>query len=177
MTYSATKVTRCNNGKVKISYGKCTGRTLIRRLGKCSQCGNKATNGIRCRKHAITEMLRKNSRKKRGDYTLALKGKELKEMAEKLEEKLSFQNFRCYYTGLKIDLGANASLDHIYPVSTHPDKIADIDNLVWVDKRINYLKSSMEPKEFYEFMINLKQGILFLENNVDFKEKGMIDNG
>lgn len=169
MTYAATKIKRCNNGKVKNSYGVCTGRTLERRQGKCSQCGKGATHGIRCRTHLLIELLRKNSKQKKGDYTMALKGKELKEMAEKLEKKLVNQKFKCFYTGLPIDLGKNASLDHIFPVSSNPEKVSDIDNLVWVDKRINYLKSSMQPKEFYNFMMSLKIGIQHLEENEEFK--------
>lgn len=169
MTYNATKLKRWNSGKVKNTYGKNTNRTLLRRRCKCSQCGNLAVYGIRCLKHALREQVRKATSLK-GNYKMALKGQELIILSEKLENKLQEQNKKCYYTGLPIDLGKNASLDHIFPSSTHPEKRADIENLVWVDKRINYLKSSMQPKMFYEFMLSLKEGIIYLENNKEFLE-------
>ena len=58
----------------------------------------------------------------------------------------------CHYTGIPIEIGATASLDHKLPVSrVHifgPDKIFHPENLVWCHKSVNILKGDKTASEF-----------------------------
>jgi hypothetical protein len=62
----------------------------------------------------------------------------------------------CYYSGLPIEIGSTAGLDHMLPVSRAaafgPAKVYHPDNLAWVDKRINRLKGDMTADEFYVWL-------------------------
>lgn len=59
------------------------------------------------------------------------------------------QRGRCFYTGIPLVPGINASLDHQIPRSKGGTN--DISNLKWVDLKINVLKSTMTHKEFIKF--------------------------
>jgi hypothetical protein len=60
------------------------------------------------------------------------------------------QNGICYYSGIKLIIGKNASLDHKIPKSKHgiEDGVYDAGNLVWCDKMVNIMKNSMTDDEF-----------------------------
>jgi hypothetical protein len=64
----------------------------------------------------------------------------------------------CYYSGLPIEIGSTAGLDHMLPVSRAavfgPSKVFHPDNLVWTDRRINMLKSDMTADEFHFWLRN-----------------------
>jgi 5-methylcytosine-specific restriction endonuclease McrA len=59
---------------------------------------------------------------------------------------------RCSYSGLSIEMGSTASLDHQLPVSRAaafgPSKVYHPDNLVWCHKDINVLKGDRTADEF-----------------------------
>jgi 5-methylcytosine-specific restriction endonuclease McrA len=59
---------------------------------------------------------------------------------------------KCFYTGLPIELGSTAGLDHKLPVSRAatlgPDRVFHPDNLVWCHKSVNMLKGDMTADEF-----------------------------
>lgn len=63
-----------------------------------------------------------------------------------LKEKLEAQNFKCAYTGEAIVPGINASIDHIVPASRGGSDGPE--NLQWVSKVINLMKTSMTHDEF-----------------------------
>jgi hypothetical protein len=68
---------------------------------------------------------------------------------------------QCFYTGLPIEIGSTAGIDHMLPVSRAkvfgPQKVFHPDNLVWADKRINILKGDMTPGEFYAWLGGIAQ--------------------
>ena len=59
---------------------------------------------------------------------------------KRLLGKLSNQNFKCFYTGVPLVPGLNASLDHIEPHSKSGNN--EFSNLVWADRTFNMIKSS-----------------------------------
>jgi len=63
--------------------------------------------------------------------------------------KLEAQGFRCYYTGVELVPGTNASLDHRIPRSQGGDPL-DPDNCVWCDRLINAFKNDLTEAEFVE---------------------------
>jgi 5-methylcytosine-specific restriction endonuclease McrA len=58
------------------------------------------------------------------------------------------QNFTCPYTGDKLVLGVNASIDHIKPKKRFPELASDINNIEWVSFRVNYHKYDCTKEEF-----------------------------
>ena len=63
-----------------------------------------------------------------------------------IKELLQKQNYTCSYTGKKLIIGENASLDHIVPKSKGGDN--SINNLQWIDLQINVMKNNMSHQEF-----------------------------
>lgn len=63
-----------------------------------------------------------------------------------LLDLLEKQQFRCAYTGESLVLGVNASIDHIIPVCAGGKD--SIDNLQFVTRRINSMKSDCSHDEF-----------------------------
>ena len=61
---------------------------------------------------------------------------------------LERQNWTCPYTGDKIILGVNDSVDHILPISKYPESKYDIDNIQWTTRVINIMKSNLLDCEF-----------------------------
>lgn len=63
---------------------------------------------------------------------------------------------RCFYSGLPIEIGSTAGLDHMFPVSRAasfgPSKVFHPDNLVWTAKGINRLKGDMTADEFHVWL-------------------------
>lgn len=58
------------------------------------------------------------------------------------------QGYACFYTGVPIKVGADATIDHILPASRFPSRVADIGNLCWVSQEVNRMKSDMTMDEF-----------------------------
>jgi hypothetical protein len=67
-----------------------------------------------------------------------------------LLHKLQKQDFKCAYTGDYLILGINDSLDHIFPKKKFPEKAKSLDNIQWVTRDINRMKSSFEETLFIE---------------------------
>lgn len=65
-----------------------------------------------------------------------------------LFQKFLNQHKQCFYSGVELQLGVNASLDHAHCQSRHKHWKSDIDNLVWTTKYINSAKTNMEFDEF-----------------------------
>lgn len=70
-------------------------------------------------------------------------------MATALLQKLDDAKRACPYTGLSIEIGTGASLDHIVPRSKGGTN--DLVNLEWVHVKVNMAKSNMSREEFIEF--------------------------
>ena len=65
-----------------------------------------------------------------------------------LLDKLEAQQWQCVYSGDKITLGLNDSMDHIIPKSIRPDLIKDPSNIQWVTRIINKIKHNLTHDEF-----------------------------
>jgi len=63
-----------------------------------------------------------------------------------IKNLLEKQNYKCAYTGKKLIIGENASIDHIIPRSKGGSN--EIQNLQWVDKDINEMKNDFTHEEF-----------------------------
>lgn len=67
---------------------------------------------------------------------------------EKLDELFLKQNGKCAISGLPIQIGVNASIDHIKPLSKHPETLNQLSNLQWINSDINRMKLDMEFDQF-----------------------------
>lgn len=141
--------------------------------GICRYCSKPRVTNTQCFWHYIKRFAYAATvyRKEvsRNNYTMALKGEALNTLTNQLIDKLEASNWRCYYTGIKLEIG-NLSLDHVLNSADNPELLTDINNLQWTTKEINNLKNSHSPKDFYNFMMQLKEGIAYLEQNEDFKK-------
>ena len=102
--------------------------------GGCKECGKEKINNNFCEKHYLMNM----SNKCLGTTKRYL---ELKDLFDK-------QNEMCYYTGEKLKLGINSSIDHKIPISKERNN--NIENLVWCNLRINIMKNNFTDIEFIE---------------------------
>lgn len=103
-------------------------------VGQCAVCSSDALSSSRyCKRHFLENSLRKY-RVPTEDY-------------DKFWIKLEMQGFRCYYTGVEIIPGVNASIDHKIPVS-RGGSLDDINNCVWCDRNINAFKNDTTDSEF-----------------------------
>lgn len=71
-------------------------------------------------------------------------------MAEQIRELYFLQDGKCYITGEKLILGENAGLGHLLPQKKRPDLKNDINNVRWVDKKINEMKRDLTTTEFID---------------------------
>lgn len=69
-----------------------------------------------------------------------------------LQQKLISQNSRCPYTGALLELGRNASVDHIFPTSKYPELRTEISNIEWVCMAANAAKGDMTKETFLEWI-------------------------
>ena len=69
-----------------------------------------------------------------------------------VEQVIAKWTGKCCYTGLPIEIGATASLDHSIPISRAgtfgPCKVYSPENLVWCHKAVNILKGERTADEF-----------------------------
>jgi 5-methylcytosine-specific restriction endonuclease McrA len=63
------------------------------------------------------------------------------------------QKGRCFYTGVELVPGVNASLDHIVPLTK--GGILSIENCRWVTKSINMVKSNLTHDEFVQLCASI----------------------
>lgn len=110
-------------------------------MKRCHSCNCEALSTSRyCLKCWIKQSVRQ---------TLDIKDKQQKEhYASLLLKKLKQQNHQCAYTGKPLTAGVNLSLDHILPKSEFPELRTKLNNLVWVDLRVNQAKNNLMPSNF-----------------------------
>ena len=63
------------------------------------------------------------------------------------------QNRRCAYSNIPLTLRKNAQLDHIVPKSKGGENV--IDNLHWVHRTVNRMKSCMDEDSFLDLIIKI----------------------
>jgi 5-methylcytosine-specific restriction endonuclease McrA len=73
-----------------------------------------------------------------------------KSLWQLLKEKLEAQDYKCAYTGQRLLLGWNASLDHVLPTSLYPHLRAEPFNLVWTCRGFNTWKKNRTPEQLLE---------------------------
>ncbi len=71
-----------------------------------------------------------------------------KNLWKQLKAQFKKQKNKCFYSGRDLILGINCSVDHILPKSKYKDKIDDLDNLKFVDLKVNIAKSDLSEEEF-----------------------------
>ena len=107
--------------------------------GLCKVCKEKHLENIKtCEKHYLQDL----SRRHLGTTS----------RWEELKNILIKQDYKCFYSGEKLILGLNASLDHTKPLSKHPNLINNIENLQWTTKQINLMKSNLNESEFLKII-------------------------
>lgn len=50
-------------------------------------------------------------------------------------------------------------IDHIKPLSKHPELLNNIDNLQYIHRKINFFKQDFEEKEFLDFVRDIKNNL------------------
>jgi hypothetical protein len=111
-------------------------RTRRQAKGICVECRDPALSPTRyCRRHWIGTFLR--------HYKIP------HSQHPEFWQLLEAQEFRCYYTGVLLVPGVNASLDHRIPTSRGGSR-TDINNCVWCDIKINAFKNDLTEAEFLE---------------------------
>lgn len=106
--------------------------------GLCSNCSNPIVkgSGYLCEDHWFDKAARSN-----GFLRDRNRGKLVKSILEK-------QNYTCPYTGKKLVIGTNASIDHKNPRLRFPEQYSLIENIEWVDTFVNNSKNTMTKEEF-----------------------------
>jgi hypothetical protein len=105
-------------------------------IDMCTQCGKKSAceGKKRCKLCIFKNICRKATGSTRNSKHLA--------------KKIQDQNFTCPYTGIKLIVGVNASLDHIVPKSKGGSN--NVENLEWIDLNVNLLKGARTKDDFME---------------------------
>lgn len=126
----------CDACKIKNAAYKKELRKTRAKSGLCNNCGSpeKLPLLLSCRKCYMKQQSKSNL----GTSFLW----------SEIDTKFDSQNGKCYYTGILLVFGKNASLDHKNPRARFPEEASDIDNLVWCDKTVNEAKKSMTEEEF-----------------------------
>jgi len=108
-----------------------------REKGLCYSCPEVPLNGTNsyCEKHWLGQAA----------WRAGLRGPG---SGEKLKIILEKQNYTCPYTGRKLILGVNASVDHKIPRSLSRENVGSIDNLEWVETEVNRAKRTLTKEEF-----------------------------
>lgn len=123
--------------KARNAYHRTSKNRILRKLssGICKCCTEETFyKSNYCRKHWMENILRHSHLDRLS--------------ADILFSKLEDQNFKCFYTGIDIVPGINATLDHLKSRSKNTDLRSDIDNLVWCDRRVNAMKGELNYNEF-----------------------------
>lgn len=139
--YFKTKlqISRAKDSESKAKDKSSRTLRLLKRLseGLCACCiSNKLDNSVYCLYHYVYNAGRAYGVKDKSQVLA-------------LQDKLKSQDFKCFYSGVTIVPGINASIEHVVPRS-HGCDSADISNIVWIDLRVNKMKGSMPLNQFIE---------------------------
>jgi len=125
----------CHNCTSRQTESARTKRNKRKNLGLCCRCDCEAIGNVKyCMKHWVEAVCHKYF------------GRTIN--CDIATQKLIQQNFKCYYSGLKLTPGVNASADHKWPKIRYPKRKADVSNMVWCDIHINYMKRDLTEYEF-----------------------------
>lgn len=112
--------------KAKVEAGGCKCCTQLR-WGISSMC----------QYHTIDASVR--------DFT---QDKDLREkLIEHLTDRYVTQGGLCAYTGMKLEPGKSASVEHIFPKRRFPELAVEPTNLVWIHSTMNTAKMDADPAD------------------------------
>lgn len=74
------------------------------------------------------------------------------EFSDQLRQKIEEQNYTCPYSGKRLEIGVNATIDHKKPRSRFPELALDIENVHWVDLVENCRKATRTHEEYLEHL-------------------------
>jgi CRISPR/Cas system Type II protein with McrA/HNH and RuvC-like nuclease domain len=121
-------------------------RNRQKEKNKCRVCKNdKLKNSAFCEKHYFAELAQRHL----GTSTRWI---ELKELWDK-------QKGKCAYSGRQLTLGLDTNVDHIKPLSKHPELLNDISNLQYIHKQLNFFKQDLEEYDFLKFVQDVKNNM------------------
>ena len=153
----------CRDCSAKISSGtkcqRCSDRDATNRAKRyeirkkkkiCRRCCAPAS-GIYCEQCQEDRQFKLRAKKYLGDEK---RWEELKKLYDK-------QNGKCCYSGLPLELGATAHLDHTIPKAKGGKN--EISNFHWTHVKVNFMKGSLDEKEFLELceMISKRYTVIF----------------
>lgn len=125
----------CRSCKVKQDSKRSRNRVKEGILCRC--CSNfKLPNTQLCTYHTVYYVL--SNQIKIGRFKHIKTKEQKRELVEQLIEKLALQDYKCAITGIPIELGKNAQLDHIVEICNKGT--CELNNLQWVDSRANQTK-------------------------------------
>ena len=75
-----------------------------------------------------------------------------------LKTMFDLQSGKCAYSGMPLEIGVNAHLDHKHPKSKGGSN--EMDNLHWVDKNVNLMKRDFEESVFLELVKKISEHVL-----------------
>ena len=127
-----TAYLRCSNCRAKIANQRLKRRNFLREQGLCI-CGQPIAVGNRVCEDCWFKEISKGNTGTPKNWLI-------------IKEILLRQNYECAYTGKKLVIGVNASIDHIVPTTKGGNNF--IENLQWVDIKINRMKNDMSHQEF-----------------------------
>src|SRR3990172_3800384 len=106
--------------------------------GSCRACKNKVINGTGswCEKYWLVQAAWRNGFGASGASV------------SRLRDLLKRHNYSCSYTGKRLILGVNASIDHKNPRGRFPEQKSDWSNIEWVDLEVNRAKRLLTKREF-----------------------------
>lgn len=112
--------------------------------GLCTSCdSSKLENSTFCEQHHIESMLRSQIR--HGRFNQLKTKNKITEFATGLKNKLHYQNYSCAISGDILELGVNASIDHIQEFSSGGS--CNLENIQWVTKKANNTKPRKHKNE------------------------------
>ena len=132
---------KIKNSKEKLEYNNYRNEWRKKRSenGLCKVCKEPNLLNVKtCEKHYLQDLSRKH-------LGTTKRWIELKILLEK-------QDFLCAYSGEKLELAVNASVDHIKPLSEFPELKNNIENLQWTTKQINLMKSNLSELNFLKII-------------------------
>lgn len=138
--------TVCDSCKEKYRLYRANRRELLKTNGTCMVCGKDRIGKSKyCKRHLLERMA-----------LMAIGSGSLWKQIDGLFQK---QKGICAYTGEKLRIGENASIDHVIPIAQ--GGVRDIDNVVWCTLTVNMAKRDLNADQFYLLcnqVINFNRG-------------------
>jgi hypothetical protein len=110
--------------------------------GLCSYCDEPRISSCYCKEHLLKDLARTHLKNRNG--------------FDKLDKLFENQNI-CPYSGKKLVLGVNTSIDHKIPKSKGGEN--KIENLQWVYRPVNTMKQDFMEEEFFELIKTIYKNI------------------